>query len=145
MPLHLLVKWGRWFLQIVVIHVGNFNMKLTGRWFLQIVDRDGGNLYPIYIYNKNCGVIFWTCSREISGDRVALFLIGIQYLLNLLIACLQLIMFTHHLVKISLAICYLPRRRRPGTGDITTPPVRRPSVCLSVRPSVCPSRLVFAL
>ena len=28
--------------------------------------------------------------------------------------------------------CYLPRRRRPGTGDIATPPV-----CLSVRPSVC--------
>ena len=24
---------GRWFLQIVDIHVGNFNMKLTGRWF----------------------------------------------------------------------------------------------------------------
>ena len=45
----LLVKWGRWFLQIVDIHVGNFNMKLTGRWFPQIVDRDSGNLYPIYI------------------------------------------------------------------------------------------------
>ena len=29
---------GRWFLQIVDIHVGNFNMKLTGRWFPQIVD-----------------------------------------------------------------------------------------------------------
>ena len=27
--------------------------------------------------------------------------------------------------------CYLPRRRRPGTGDIATPPV-----CLSVCPSV---------
>ena len=40
---------GRWFLQIVDIHVGNFNMKLTGRWFPQIVDRDSGNLYPIYI------------------------------------------------------------------------------------------------
>ena len=37
---------GRWFLQIVDIHVGNFNMKLTGRWFPQIVD---GNLYLIYI------------------------------------------------------------------------------------------------
>ena len=35
----------------------------------------GINLYPIYIYNTNCGVSFWTCSREISGDRVALFLI----------------------------------------------------------------------
>ena len=23
----------------------------------------------IYIYNKNCGVSFWTCSREISGKR----------------------------------------------------------------------------
>ena len=31
---------------------------------------------------------------------------------------------------------YLPRRRRPGTGDIATPPVR-PSVRLSVRLSVC--------
>ena len=50
MPLHLLVKWGRWFLQIIDIHVGNFNIKLTGRWFPQIVDRDSGNLYPIYIY-----------------------------------------------------------------------------------------------
>ena len=56
------------------IHVGNLNMKLTGRWFPQIVDRDSGNLYPIYIYTKNCGVSFGTCSREISGDRVALFL-----------------------------------------------------------------------
>ena len=72
MPLHLLVKWGRWFLQIVDIHVGNFNMKLTGRWFPQIVNRTVG-IYIQYIYNKNCGVSFWTCSREISGDRVALF------------------------------------------------------------------------
>ena len=48
----------RWFLQIVDIHIGNLNMKLTGRWFPQIVDRDSGNLYPIYIYNKNCGVSF---------------------------------------------------------------------------------------
>ena len=40
---------GRWFLQIVDIHVGNFNMKLTGRWFPQILDSDSGNLYPIYI------------------------------------------------------------------------------------------------
>ena len=44
----LLVKWERWFIQIVDIHVVNFNMKLTGRWFPQIVDRDSGNLYPIY-------------------------------------------------------------------------------------------------
>ena len=31
---------------------------------------------------------------------------------------------------------YLPRRRRPGTGDIATPPSVRPSVCPSVRLSV---------
>ena len=31
-------------------------MKLTGRLFPQIVDRDSGNLYMQYIYNKNCGV-----------------------------------------------------------------------------------------
>ena len=43
---------GRWFLQVIDIHVGNFNMKLTGRWFPQIVDRDSGNLYPIYIKQK---------------------------------------------------------------------------------------------
>ena len=43
---------GRWFLQIVDIHVANFNMKLTGRWFPQIVDRDSGNLYPIYMKQK---------------------------------------------------------------------------------------------
>ena len=35
------------------------------------------------------------------------------------------------------------RRRRPGDGRYCNAP--RPSVCLSVRPSVCPSRLVFAL
>ena len=40
---------GRWFLQIIDIHVGNFDMKLTGRWFPQIVYRDSGNLYPLYI------------------------------------------------------------------------------------------------
>ena len=45
----LLVKWGRWFLQIVDIHVGNFNMKITGRWFPQIVDGDSGNLSNLYI------------------------------------------------------------------------------------------------
>ena len=39
---------GRWFLQIVDIHVEKFNMKLTGRWFPQIVDRDSGN-YIQYI------------------------------------------------------------------------------------------------
>ena len=40
-----------------------------------------------------------------------------------------------HDVDVHLIFCYLPRRRRPGTGDIATPPVRL-SVCLSVRPSV---------
>ena len=43
---------GRWFLQIVDIHEGNFNVKLIGRWFPQIVYRDSGNLYPIYIKQK---------------------------------------------------------------------------------------------
>ena len=33
--------------------------------------------------------------------------------------------------RLWLLIFYLPRRRRPGTGDIATPPVRL-SVCLSV-------------
>ena len=33
-----------------------------------------------------------------------------------------------------LSYCYPPRRLRPGTGDIATPPV-----CPSVRPSVRPS------
>ena len=46
---------GRWFLQIV--DIGNF-MKFNGIWFPQIVDRDCGNLYPIYIYKKTCGVSF---------------------------------------------------------------------------------------
>ena len=36
------------------------------------VYRDSGNLYPIYIYKQNCGVGFWTCWWEISGNRVAL-------------------------------------------------------------------------
>ena len=76
MPLHLqlLVKWevvyheigniekfpftywlnGRWFLQIVDIHVGNFYMKLSGRWFPQIVQWESIS----NIYNKNCGVSF---------------------------------------------------------------------------------------
>ena len=37
---------GRWFLQIVDIHVGNFCMKLTGRWFPQIVQWESiSNIY----------------------------------------------------------------------------------------------------
>ena len=44
--------------------------------------------------------------------------------------------------SIALHIFYLPRRRRPGTGDIASQ--RPPSVCLYVRLSVRPSRLVFA-
>ena len=47
---------GRWFLQIVDIHAGNFDMKSTGRCFPQIVDRDRDS--PIYIYNKNYCVSF---------------------------------------------------------------------------------------
>ena len=46
---------GRWFLQIIDIHVGNFYMKLTGRWFPP--DSTVG-IYIQYIYNKNCGVSF---------------------------------------------------------------------------------------
>ena len=56
---------GRWFLQIVDIHVGNFNMKLTGRWFPQIVDRDSGNLYPIYIIYKTKIVVL--ASEPVGG------------------------------------------------------------------------------
>ena len=37
---------GRWFLQILDIHVGNFYMKLTGRWFPQIVQWESiSNIY----------------------------------------------------------------------------------------------------
>ena len=46
--------------------------------------------------------------------------------------------FIHQLQNLhytEICIYYLPRRRRPGTGDIATPPVRL-SVCLSVRLSV---------
>ena len=52
-PLHLqlLAKW-----EVVspntVVDIGHFIMRLK--------------------YDKKCGVSFWTCSREISGDRVAL-------------------------------------------------------------------------
>ena len=75
-PLHLLVKWEvvspysryREFLhEIGNIEKCPFTYWLNGRWFLQIVDIHVGN------FNKNCGVSFWTCWREISGDRVALF------------------------------------------------------------------------
>ena len=61
---------GRWFLQIV--DLGNFNMKLTGRCFPQIVEGQRESISNIY-KKINCGVSFWTCWREISGDRVALF------------------------------------------------------------------------
>ena len=50
-----------------------FTYWLNGRWFPQIVDMDRGNLCPIYICSTNCGVSFWTCWREISSDRIALF------------------------------------------------------------------------
>ena len=39
-------------------------------------------IYIQYIYNKNCGVSFWTCSREISGDRVALLTLQITICLS---------------------------------------------------------------
>ena len=45
---------------------------LNGRWFLQIRLVDIGHFIMRLKYDKNCGVSFWTCSREISGDRVAL-------------------------------------------------------------------------
>ena len=55
------------------------NRRYTCREFLhevnwKVVSPDSTvGIYVQYIYNKNCGVSFWTCSREISGDRVALF------------------------------------------------------------------------
>ena len=48
---------GRWFLQIVGIHVGNFNMKLTGRWFPQIVD----------IGNFNMRLEILKCAPSLTG------------------------------------------------------------------------------
>ena len=39
-------------------------------------------IYIQYIYKKNCGVSFWTCWWEISGDRVALFLYYYYYYYN---------------------------------------------------------------
>ena len=70
---------GRWFLQMV--DIGTFNMKLNGRWFPQIVDSTVGiyiqyiihSLVLIFDPKRGGGVSFWTCWREISGDRVALF------------------------------------------------------------------------
>ena len=52
----LLVKWGRWFLQIVAIHVGNFNMDVRAGDRVLASQHVGGRL---------------------SGDRVALFSIYI--------------------------------------------------------------------
>ena len=94
MPLHLqlLVKWevvslnSRYRAFYHEIEKFPFTYWLNGRWFVQIVDIHVGNevnwkvvspdstvgIYIQHIYNKNCGVSFWTCSREISGDRVAL-------------------------------------------------------------------------
>ena len=39
-------------------------------------------IYIQYIYNKNCGVSFWTCSREISGKWVALLTLQITVCLS---------------------------------------------------------------
>ena len=63
---------------------------------------------------------------EISGRKC------VKLKINLPLQNLNLSLLFH--------VYYLPRRRRPGTGDIATPPI-----CLSVCLSVCPSRLVFAL
>ena len=52
---------------------GNTKINIFLFYRKTIVDRDSGNLYPIYMKKTNCGVSFWTCWREISGDRVALF------------------------------------------------------------------------
>ena len=84
MPLHLLVKWWRWFLQIVDIHVGNFNMKLTGRWFPQIVNRDSGNLYPIYIYIAKIVVLVSepVRGRSRATELPCFYLIFLMYLVS---------------------------------------------------------------
>ena len=64
------------------------NRRYTCREFLhevnwKVVSPDSTvGIYIQYIYNKNCGVSFWTCSREISGDRVALFLSDMHFYLS---------------------------------------------------------------
>ena len=66
------------------------NRRYTCREFLhevnwKVVSPDSTvGIYIQYIYNKNCGVSFWTCSREISGDRVALFILTRKVLIRLL-------------------------------------------------------------
>ena len=57
-------------------------MKLTGRWFPQIlvVDRDSGNLCPIYIYSKNCGVSEPVRGRSRATELPCLFQDLILYL-----------------------------------------------------------------
>ena len=90
-----------------------FTYWLNGRWFLQIVERDSWNLYPLYP--------LFPCSDFVSqmwGGGCNVFL-------------------TFYAIS---NIFYLPRCRRPGTGDIAMPPVR-PSVC----PSVCLSCLSVCL
>ena len=75
-PLHLLVKW-----EVVyqIVDIGNFSMKLNGRCFSQI-GIVGVYIQYIYIYinKQKWGVSFWTCWREISGNRVAVFILKIK-------------------------------------------------------------------
>ena len=59
---------GRWFLQIVN---REFEHEVKWKVVSQIVDIGRVGIYIQYI-NKNCGVSFWTCWCEISGNRVTL-------------------------------------------------------------------------
>ena len=80
-----------------------FTYWLNGRWFLQIVERDSCNLYPLYLLSPAAPKV--RDGRYCNAPRPS--------------------------VCLSVCLCYLPRRRRPGTGDIATPPVRL-SVCPSI-------------
>ena len=70
-------RWGR-------PNLYGVNISIIDQWgplnkIIPLIEDPGGGctVTPLgpwtIIYNKNCGVSFWTCSREISGDRVALF------------------------------------------------------------------------
>ena len=115
----------------------------------QIVDRDSGNLYPIYP--------LFPCSDFLSkcvcvwggggGSRKTFFLR--KTIISHFMFSSRFMLFPTFLETATELLCYLLSPAAPKARDgryCNAPrPSVRPSVCLSVRLSVCPSRLVFAL
>ena len=85
--------------QIVSLHIPEVKWKVVSP------DSRYGHWESISnIYKKNGGVSFWTCWREISGDRVALSLLHVPevFTLSMTYMTLRVVIYTHRVTVMYL-------------------------------------------